>query len=67
MAKNECGCVDSPSVPEVQTVALTDFIFALCALLGSLLILLPGLYRLLCLKCRAVAPAVSSSVRTRTV
>ncbi|WP_309055893.1 hypothetical protein, partial [Streptomyces sp.] len=44
------------------TVALPDFIFALCALLGSLLIPFTGLYALLRLKRRAVSPVVSRSV-----
>jgi hypothetical protein len=47
------------------TVALPDFIFALCALLGSLLIPFAGLYALLRLKRRSVAPAVSRSVPAR--
>lgn len=42
------------------TVALPDFIFALCALVGSLLVPFAGLYALLRLK-RRVAPAVSRS------
>ena len=46
-------------------MALPDFIFALCVLLGSLLIPFAGLYALLRLKRRAVAPAVASSVQTR--
>ena len=46
-------------------MALPDFIFALCALLGSLLIPFTGLYALLRLKCRAVAPAVSRPVAAR--
>ena len=46
-------------------MALPDFIFALCALLGSLLIPFAGLYALLCLKHRAVAPVVSRSVPAR--
>lgn len=47
------------------TVALPDFIFALCALLGSLLIPFAGLYALLRLKRRAVAPVVAGSVQAR--
>ena len=43
-------------------MALPDFIFALCALLGSLLIPFTGLYALLRLKRRAVSPGVSRSV-----
>lgn len=42
-------------------MALPDFIFALCALAGSLLIPFAGLYALLRLKRRA-APAVPRSV-----
>jgi hypothetical protein len=43
-------------------VALPDFIFALCALLGSLLLPFAGLYVMLRLKRRALAPAASRSV-----
>ncbi|GAA1267446.1 hypothetical protein [Arthrobacter pascens] len=46
-------------------MALPDFIFALCALLGSLLIPFAGLYALLRLKRRAVAPAVAGAVQAR--
>ena len=46
-------------------MALPDFVFALCALLGSLLIPFAGLYALLRLKRRAVAPVVSGSVPAR--
>lgn len=46
-------------------MALPDFIFALCALLGSLLIPFTGLHALLRLKRYAVAPAVSHSVPAR--
>ncbi|WP_457973929.1 hypothetical protein [Arthrobacter sp. D1-17] len=46
-------------------VALPDFIFALCALLGSLLIPFTGLYALLCLKRCAMAPASTHSVPAR--
>lgn len=46
-------------------MALPDFIFALCALLGSLLIPFAGLYALLRLKTRAVAPVVAGSVQAR--
>lgn len=47
------------------TVAFPDFIIALCALLGSLLIPFAGLYALLRVKRRMVAPAVSRSVPAR--
>lgn len=46
-------------------MALPDFIFALCALMGSLLIPFTGLYALLRLKRRAVATAVSGSAPVR--
>ena len=46
-------------------MALPDFIFALCALLGSLLIPFTGLYALLRLKRRAVTPAVAPTVPAR--
>ena len=46
-------------------MALPDFLFALCALLGSLLIPFTGLYALLRLKRRAVAPVVSRSIPAR--
>lgn len=42
-------------------MALPDFILVLCALLGSLLIPFTGLYALVRLKHRAVAPVVSRS------
>lgn len=43
-------------------MALLDFIFALCALLGSLLLPFAGLYVMLRLKRRTAAPTVSRSV-----
>lgn len=46
-------------------MALPDFIFALCALLGSLLIPFTGLYAMLRLKRRTVSPVVSRSVPAR--
>ena len=45
-------------------MALPDFIFALCALLGSLLIPFAGLYAMLRLK-RRTAPDVAGSVPAR--
>ncbi|MDQ1059902.1 hypothetical protein QFZ23_003803 [Arthrobacter globiformis] len=41
---------------EVSTVAVTDFVLALSGLLGSLLVPFAGLYWVLRLKRRAVAP-----------
>ncbi|MBT2519638.1 hypothetical protein [Arthrobacter sp. ISL-28] len=46
-------------------MALPDYVFALCALLGSLLLPFAGLYALLWLKRRAVATAVSRSFPAR--
>jgi hypothetical protein len=62
--QNLCGCIQGLNVPEV-TVALPDYVFALCALLGSFLLPFAGLYALLRLKRRAVAPAVSRSFPAR--
>ena len=42
---------------EVSTVAVTDFVFALSVLLGSLLVPFAGFYWTLRLKRRDVAPA----------
>lgn len=43
-------------------MAFPEFIFALCALLGSLLLPFAGLYVMLRLKRRALAPAAARSV-----
>jgi len=48
-----------------SSVALTDFVLALSGLLGSLLIPFIGLYWMLRLKRRAVAPATADATSGR--
>jgi hypothetical protein len=50
-----------------SSVALTDFVLALSGLLGSLLIPFAGLYWMLRLKRRAVAPAVAAAAASGPV
>lgn len=50
-----------------SSVALTDFVFALSGLLGSLLIPFAGLYWMLRLKRRTVAPAAAASTASGRV
>jgi len=52
-------------LPEVSSVAFTDFVLALSGLLGTLLIPFAGLYWLLLQKRRAAARALPAAVRAQ--